>query len=313
MDIHKNARSCPASRALLVERVMVQGWSVAEASAAVGLSERRGREWLRRYREKGLAGLMDRSSRPRQFLATSSDVEEQIVRLRREQRLTCRRIAAMVPSSTATVARILGRRGLSRLHVQPQVPPVRYECERPGQLLHIDTKRLARIHGVGHRITGDRRGQHRGGGYDAVHVCIDDRTRLAYVEILADEQASSALPFLQRAVEWFAARGVIAERVMTDNGSAYKSHAFAGLCRSLGLRHTRTRPYTPRTNGKAERLIQTLLREWAYCFTFHSSAQRQALLGPYLHFYNHHRSHRSLGEQPPISRLTRNNVLRPDS
>jgi transposase InsO family protein len=146
-----------------------------------------------------------------------------------------------------------------------------------------------------------------------VHVCIDDRTRLAYVEILADEQASSALPFLQRAVEWFAARGVIAERVMTDNGSAYKSHAFAGLCRSLGLRHTRTRPYTPRTNGKAERLIQTLLREWAYCFTFHSSAQRQALLGPYLHFYNHHRSHRSLGEQPPISRLTRNNVLRPDS
>lgn len=313
MDIHKNARSCPASRALLVERVLREGWSVAKAAEAIGLSPRRGREWVRRYRQEGEAGLLDHSSRPHRLRATAASVEEQIVHLRSEQRLTCRRIALIVKRSPATVARLLGRRGLARLREQPQQPPVRYECERPGQLLHLDTKKLACIHGVGHRITGDRRGQHRGGGYDAVHVCIDDRTRLAYAEILPDEQKPSTLAFLVRAVGWFADRGVTVERVMTDNGSAYKSHAFASLCRSLGIRHTRTRPYTPRTNGKAERLIQTLLREWAYRFTFHSSAQRQALLEPYLHFYNHHRAHRSLGERPPISRLTRHNVLRPNS
>jgi len=313
MDIHKNARSCPASRALLVERVLREGWSVARASKAIGLSARRGREWVGRYREQGEAGLLDRSSRPHRVRATAASVEEQVVQLRKEQRLTCRRIATIVRHSPATVARLLGRRGLARLREQPLQAPVRYECERPGQLLHIDTKKLACIHRVGHRITGDRRGQHRGGGYDAVHVCIDDRTRLAYAEILADEKTPAALAFLARAVRWFAARGVVVERVMTDNGSAYKSHAFAGLCRSLGIRHTRTRPYTPRTNGKAERLIQTLLREWAYRFTFRSSAQRQALLDPYLHFYNHHRAHRSLGELPPISRLIGNNLMRPNN
>lgn len=315
MDIHKNARSCPASRALLVERVLNQGWTVGKAAAAIGLSGRRARTWVKRYRQEGPPGLGDRSSRPRRLRATTSaTIQRQIIELRKKN-LTCRRIAQIVKRSTATVARLVGRYGLSRLHQAEAKPlPVRYEKSRPGELLHIDTKKLARIQGLGHRITGSPlRHQHRGGGYESMHVCIDDCSRLAYVEILPNEQLPSAVGFLKRAIGWFGAQGIPVERVMSDNGPAYKSHAFAAACRSLAVRHIRTRPYTPRTNGKAERLIQTLLREWAYRFPFHSSAERQRLLLPYLHFYNHHRSHRSLGELPPISRLSRNNVLRPDT
>ncbi|HSP17048.1 MAG TPA: IS481 family transposase [Thermoanaerobaculia bacterium] len=313
MDIHKNARSCPASRALLVERVLKQGVSMARATEAIGLSERRGRIWLKRYREESAAGLLDRSSRPQRVRRTAQRVERRIVRLR-QAGLTCRLIAALVKRSLSTVARIVRRHALSRLHQQDQPPVIRYEKARPGELIHIDTKKLARIHGIGHRITGSpRRHQHRGVGYEVVHVCIDDHSRLSYVEILADEQIPSAVGFLTRAIAWFGAQGIAVERVMSDNGSAYRSKLFAATCRSIGVRHIRTRPYTPRTNGKAERLIQTLLREWAYRFPFRSSAQRQALLHDYLHFYNYHRSHRSLGELPPISRLGRNNVLTPDN
>lgn len=314
MDIHKNARSCPASRALLIDRVLKQGVSVASASGAIGLSERRGRDWIKRYREEGAPGLFDRSSRPQRLRKkTSRHIERQIVRLRKAG-LTCRRIAQIVGRSASTVARLVGKHGLARLH-QPERPPVvRYERSRPGELIHIDIKKLARIHGIGHRITGSpQRHRHRGAGYEALHVCIDDRTRLSYAEILPDEQIPSVVGFLERAVAWFATYGVTVERVMTDNGPAYRSYAFAHACGSLSLRHIRTRPYTPRTNGKAERLIQTLLREWGYCFPFQSSAQRRALLDDYLHFYNHHRSHRSIGELPPISRLGRNNVLTPDT
>lgn len=313
MDIHKNARSCPASRALLVDRVLKYGWSAAAAAQAVGLSERRGRSWIKRFREEGPDGLADRSSRPRRVRETARSIQRRIVRLRKAG-LTCRRIARIVKRSLSTVARVVGRHGLSRLHEAAPMVVVRYEKSRPGELIHIDTKKLAQIHGIGHRITGSpRRHQHRGGGYEVVHVCVDDRTRLAYVEMLPDDQIPSAVGFLQRAISWFGSRGVFVQRVMSDNGPAYKSHAFAAACRSLQVRHVRTRPYTPRTNGKAERLIQTLLREWAYRFPFRSSAERSRLLPHYIHFYNHHRSHRSLGEQPPISRLDRNNLLRPDT
>jgi len=303
MDIHKNARLTPKSRALLVGRVIEQGWTVADASLAAGVSERTGWKWLRRYRDEGLEGLGDRPSRPRR----------RIIRLRRA-RMTCRRIAATVHRSRATVARIVKAAGLSRLRsLDPQPPVFRYERQRPGELLHIDTKKLARIDGVGHRITGCRRGQKRRIGYDFAHVCIDDASRVAYVEILADERGPTAAAFLRRAVAWFARRGVQVEQLMTDNGSCYVSHPFGEMCRMLGVRHIRTRPYTPRTNGKAERLIQTLLREWAYRYPFRSSAERQRMLNPYMHFYNHHRMHSSLAGQSPILRLNLNNVMRRNS
>jgi transposase InsO family protein len=229
--------------------------------------------------------------------------------------VTCRRIAVLVQRSRSTVARIVRAAGLSRLRTLDAPPPPikRYEYPRPGGLLHLDTKKLARIDGIGHRITGNRRGQKRGLGYDVAHVCIDDHSRVAYVEILPDEQGHTAAAFFRRAVAWFTARGVTVVRVLTDNGACYQSHAFAAACRDGTIRHLRTKPYTPRTNGKAERLIQTLLREWAYRFPFRSSAERQQLLDPYLHFYNHHRKHSALKDLPPISRLTVNNVLRRDS
>ena len=192
----------------------------------------------------------------------------------------------------------------------PPEPLRRYEKQLPGELLHLDTKKLGRIAGAGHRVTGQRQHRSRGIGWEYVHVAIDDASRVAYVEVLEDERAETAVSFLQRAHRWFADRGVTTLRVLTDNGSAYLSRAFAAACRGLGLRHSRTRPYRPRTNGKAERLIQTLLREWAYGFAFDSSAARRQLLLPYLHFYNHHRAHLALGGRPPISRLGLNNLVR---
>lgn len=312
MNVHKNAASSPRSRALLVRRVIEQGWTMAEAAEAIGISERRGWEWLRRYRAHGEVGLHDRSSRPRMCRQTPRTVRRQIARFRGE-RLTCRRIAFLVGRSLSTVARVVSRLGLSRLRsLDPVRPVVRYERERPGELVHVDIKRLARIKGVGHRITGSRRRRKRRVGYEFLHVCIDDHSRLTYVEILPNERWHSALAFMVRALAWFRAHGIHVERVMSDNGGCYRSHAFRSFCRTVGIRHIFTRPYTPQTNGKAERMIQTLLREWAYRFPFESSAQRIGLLSPYLHFYNHHRSHRSLGDLPPISRIM-NNVLRPNT
>ena len=313
MDIHKNARLTPASRALLVTRVL-DGWSVGEASEAAGVSERTGWKWLRRFRQEGSTGLHDRSSRPHRSRRTGKNKRRRIVQLRRA-RLTCRKIAAHVRRSRSTVARIVKAAGLARLRLldAPPLPVVRYEYGHAGGLLHLDTKKLARIDGIGHRITGCRRGMKRGVGYDFAHVCIDDHSRVAYVEILPDERGETAAAFFRRAVAWYAMRGVKVERVLTDNGTCYRSHLFVDACRAAAIRHLRTKPYTPKTNGKAERMIQTLLREWAYRYPFRSSAERQQLLGPYLHFYNHHRMHSALADQPPISRLILNNVMRRDS
>lgn len=314
MDIHKNARLTPKSRALLVERIRQQGWSAARAAAAAGVSERTAWKWLARHRTEGDAGLNDRSSRPRRFHQTNAEAKERIVVLRRDDRLTCRRIAREMACSTATVARIVRAAGLSRLTVNPAPSPaVRYNYAEPGGLLHLDIKKLGRFDAPGHRITRDRSRRSRYLGWDFVHVCIDDASRVAYAEILDDETSVTTIGFFDRAVQWFANRGVTAQRVMTDNGVPYRSHAFADRCQTLQIRHIRTRPYTPRTNGKAERLIQTLMREWAYAVPVSSSQQRAQLLSPYLHFYNQHRAHSAHSGLPPFSKLSLNNVLRIDT
>jgi len=312
MDIHKNARSCPASRELLVKRVLEQGWSVSEAGEAAGLSKRTAYKWLQRYKAGGLPGLADRSSRPqRSPRRTCRARRRQVVALRRERRSGAE-IAARLGLSTATVARILRSEGLSRLKsLEPTEPPRRYEKQHPGELLHLDIKKLGRIRGVGHRITGDRRHRPRI-GWEFVHVCIDDASRLSYVEVLPDEKGATAAAFLERAVDWFQRRGVQTQRILTDNGSCYRSKLFARTRRHFDIRHSFTRPYRPQTNGKAERFIQTLLREWAYRFVYHSSNHRQRWLSQYLHFYNCHRQHQALNRRTPASRLpsTVNNLLR---
>ncbi len=313
MDIHKNARSCPASRELLVRRVRRQGWAVAEAAGAAGLSKRTAYKWLQRYQVEGPSGLGDRSSRPhRSPRRTPEDRRQRVVALRR-QRMSGAEIAARLGLAPATVARILRSEGLSRLKsLEPTEPPRRYEKQHPGELVHLDIKKLGRIRGVGHRITGKRQHRSRGIGWDFVHVAIDDASRWAYTEILADERQDTAAGFLERAVAFYARHGIQVQRILTDNGSCYRSRRFARMRRRLGLRHSFTRPYRPRTNGKAERLIQTLLREWAYRFVYCSSIQRRRQLTRYIHFYNWHREHRALKRKPPASRLplTVNNVLR---
>jgi len=311
MNVHKNARSCPASRAELVKRVCEQGWSVREASEAVGISDRRGREWIRR----SAAGepLTDRSSRPHHSRVIDQRTRDWVLRLRREWR-TMRQIALAVGVSQSTVSRICRSAGLSRLRqLEPVAVPVRYEREHPGELLHVDIKRLGRFDRVGHRITRRRSFGSKKQGFEFVYAATDDFTRLCYVDILADERSEAASTFLEQAVSWFAQQNVRVERVMTDNGSAFVSRQFGALCASMNIRHVRIRPYTPRTNGKVERFIQTLLREWAYRFSYDSSEERRRWLGPYLHFYNFHRAHSSLAYNPPISRLDRNNVLTPNS
>lgn len=309
MDSHKNARSFPWSRALLIDRVAA-GWSVAAAAEAIGLSARRGRDWVGRGKRK--ESLHDRSSRPHRTRSIEAWEQAVIVELRRE-RLTCRQIAQRVGRSASTVARVVGRAGLSRLRsLDPPPPAIRYERDTPGELLHIDVKKLGRIDGIGHRITGVRKRRKRA-GWEFVFVCIDDHSRASYVEMLKDERKQSAAGFLDRAVQWFRAHGVVAQSVMTDNAWIFKSWPFRSSCQQHGLRHLRIRPYTPRTNGKAERFIQTLLREWAYRFAYRSSAERTRWLTPYLHFYNRHRRHSSLGDQSPFLRLMRNNVLRHDN
>ena len=311
MDVHKNARSCPSSRALLVKRISELAWSVRAASEAAGMSDRRAREWVRRASLD--EPLTDRSSRPHSGRAISKETRERILTLRRERR-TMRQVAKLAGVSVSTVSRVCGDEGLSRLRsLEPQPPPIRYERDTPGELLHIDTKRLGRFDAVGHRITRKRSHGSAKQGFEHVFVATDDHTRLAYAEILANEHGQTACTFLRRAVEWFGRMNITVERVMTDNGSPFRSHDWRALCTSLDITHKRTRPYTPRTNGKVERLIQTLLREWAYRFTYQSSVERQRWLKPYLHFYNYHRGHSALGDNPPISRVDRKNVLRRNS
>jgi transposase InsO family protein len=314
MRLHANARTCPKSRRLLVERIE-GGWSVMEAAAAAGITDRTARRWLRRWREEGPGGLLDRSSAPHRIPHKTPPARvAEIVRLRR-LRMTAAGIAVALGMALSTVSAVLRRVGLGkRSRLEPPEPANRYERRQPGELIHIDVKKLGRILKPGHRVTGKRinarntytpDGRRIGdAGWESVHVCVDDHSRLAYAEVLTDEKATSAAGFLRRAVAFFATHGVKVERVMTDNGSPYRSQLHAQACRELGLRHLRTQPYRPRTNGKAERFIQTLLREWAYARLFHTSTERTAALQPWLNHYNYTRPHGALGHKPPGSRLT---------
>ena len=304
MELHNNARSCKASRVLLVHRIL-GGMPVTRAAEAAGVSRRTAFKWKRRFTEAGEAALVDRSSRPlRMPRQTHADRVDEVLRLRR-RRYTGPQIAARMGLSTATVARILARSGLSRLRsLELKEPVVRYQRERPGELIHVDIKKLGRIGRVGHRIHGDRTTRVRGIGWEFVHVAIDDASRLAYAEVLPNERSPSSTGFLRRSVSWFQNRGVHVQAVMSDNGSCYVSHRFKATCQKLQLRHLRTRPYRPKTNGKAERFIQTLLREWAYKRPYPTSVQRPDRLPRYLNHYNLRRPHAALNKRTPAQRLS---------
>ena len=314
MNMHKNARLTPFGRERVVKQVL-SGQTAEAAARAVGVCPRTARKWVARFEAEGFEGLKDRSSRPhRLYRPTPTTIAEKIEALRR-RRWTGKQIAAEVGVSPATVSRILRRLGLNRIAaLEPAEPVRRYERQHPGELIHIDIKKLGRFERVGHRITGKRTGNaaSRASGWEFVHVCIDDASRLAFSQILPDERKESAVAFLNAAVAYYASLGVKVARVMSDNGSCYRSKAFRDACRDLGLRHIRTRPYTPKTNGKAERFIQTALREWAYAQAYPNSARRAEELPIWLHRYNWHRPHGSLKSKPPISRLaqTEDNLLR---
>jgi transposase len=317
MKLHANAPLGPKGRAIMVRRVLEEGVALTEAAEAAGVSARTAGKWVRRYRSEGEAGLLDRSSAPRTVHnATSIDRVEAIAALRRV-RLTGPEIAETLEMATSTVSAVLKRIGLGKLsRLEPEEPIRRYEKSRPGELIHIDVKKLGRIvGGAGHRIVG-RQGQRRNParldaagiprksvGWECVHVCVDDATRLAYVEVLPDEKAKTAIGFLRRALAFYARHGITVERVMTDNGSAYRSAAHALACRALGIKHIYTRPYRPQTNGKAERFIRTMLREWAYAAVYGSSPDRAAALSGWVERYNFRRRHGALGRRPPIARL----------
>ena len=313
MNNHKNARLTVHGRLLLVRRITEDGLRPVEAAQAMGVSPRTAYKWLQRYQSEGESGLQNRSSCPRSCPhATHESVARRVIKLRR-QRQTYRQIALSLGLSQSTVARILARTGLNRLsHLEPARPDNRYEHEAPGDLLHLDIKKLGRFKRPGHRVTGSRRNTpKRGPGWEYVHIAIDDHSRIAFGSIHPDETAKSACEALIRAVRYYRGLGIRFQRVLTDNGAAYKSKTFKRLCRRLRMVHVRTRPYTPRTNGKAERFIQTALREWAYARSYKTSEQRAGHLLPWLHQYNWHRPHASLDYQPPISRsgLSVNNLL----
>lgn len=309
MKLHGNARTCSRSRRLLVERVEC-GWTLQRAAAAAGISERTAAKWCARWRAEGERGLLDRSSRPlRQPRRTPEDRVAAVLRLRR-LRMTATEIAEVLRMALSTVSLILKRAGLGRRsRLEPLEPTNRYEHQRPGELVHLDVKKLARFDRPGHRLLGRGRGRFEtGAGYEYLHVCVDDYSRLAYVELLADERALTAARFLERASRHFTSRGVTIERVLSDNGSCYRSTDFAACCERLQIRHSRTRPRRPQTNGKAERFIQTLLREWAYARLYATSDERASTLPTWINHYNYRRPHGSLSHQPPATRL--NNVLR---
>jgi transposase InsO family protein len=303
MNIHANARTCPKSRRLIVRRIEDEGWSLAAAAEAAGVSERTAAKWLARWRSEGEAGLLDRSSaakaRPTRLAAETVAVIEALRRLR----MTAAEIAECLSIALSTVSRWLKRIGLGKLsRLDPPEPPNRYERKRAGELIHVDVKKLGRFGVAGKRVVGKRHAS-RGFGWEYVHVCVDDATRLAYVEVLDDEKGQTAGGFLRRAVRWFSSMGITVERVMSDNGSCYRSAVHAAACRELGLRHLFTQPYRPRTNGKAERFIQTLQNRWAYGALYGSSAERRAALPGWLAHYNFTRRHGSLGHKPPATRL----------
>jgi transposase InsO family protein len=285
MKLHGTAKTCPHSRQLIVERVVREGWSLAAAGAAAGVSERTAAKLLARYRAEGRDGLLDRCSAPLRVSARTPDDRVAAISALRRLRMTAAEIAELLSMPLSTVSAVLARIGLGkRSRLEPLEPPNRYERRHAGELLHIDVKKLAKIARPGHRVHGDRTTRTRGIGWEFVHVCVDDATRLAYAEVLSDERASTWVAFLRRAVAHFAALGIRVERVMTDNGNGYRSLAHALACRALGLKHLRTR--RPRTNGKAERFIRTLLGGWAYGAVYMTSEARTAALPGWLDFYN---------------------------
>ncbi len=308
MKTHSGAKTCLSSRVLLVRRILEEGRDRGEVASSLGISLRTVQKWLRRYRLEGRQGLQDRSSAPRgRPQQWSAAAVERVLQLRRRG-LTGVAVARTCGVPRPTVSRILRKHRLSRqCDIEPSEPARRYEHAAPGDLLHVDTKKLARIGRVGHRIDGDRSKHVRGIGWEFVHVCIDDHSRLSYVEVLPDERKNTTEAFLDRAFGFFAARGVRPRRLLSDNGSAYRSRTIRRLCNSWGVRHSFTRPYRPRTNGKAERFIQTALREWAYYQPYSRSTQRTLALRRWLHYYNHHRQHSALGGRPPVSRV--NNLV----
>ena len=320
MKLHANARTCPRSRRLAVSRVEQQDWTLAAAAEAAGVSVRTISKWVGRYRDEGEQGLLDRCSAPGSVPLRTDEARVAVIAGLRRLRMTGAEIAETLAMPVSTVSGILTRIGLGKLwRLEALEPANRYEKQRPGELVHVDVKKLGRISGgAGHRVTGNRRKQGssdhstRATGWEYVHVAIDDATRLVYVEVLADEKAVTAVGFLRRAVAHFAAFGIRVERLMTDNGSAYRATIHALACKALGIKHLRTRPYRPRTNGKAERFIRTLLGGWAYGAIYRDSAERQRALAGWLDYYNRRRPHRSLGRQAPLERLqtlNRNNVL----
>jgi transposase InsO family protein/transposase len=319
MRLHANAALSLTQRRRMVLRVIEQGWSIKAAAAAAETSSRTCGKWVSRYRACAESGLLDRSSAPHLVANRTDERRIEAIAALRRLRFSSPEIAELLEMADSTVSGILTRIGLGRLGRLGLEPAERYERARPGELIHIDVKKLGRIQVPGHRVTGNRRqrarrsrtgndGRYLGtAGWEFVHVAVDDATRLAYAEVLADETATTAIGFLRRAVAFYRRHGITVERVMTDNGSAYRSAVHALACRVLGIRHLRTRPRRPQTNGKAERFIRTMLAGWAYGAIYRDSRERTAALDGWLWTYNHHRRHSAIGRQPPITRL--NNLL----
>jgi len=305
MNVHSGARTCPSSRELLVRRVREQGWRVGAAAMALGISRRTASKWLLRFAAGGACELRDRSSRPRRVSGRTPRAWEDVIVLLRRTGMTGPQIARDLKRPRATVARVLKRAGLERLSkLEKPEPANRYQHRRPGDLLHLDVKKLGRISGFhGHRITGDRSKRRKGAGWDYVHVAIDDASRIAYAEVLRDETGETSAAFLRRALAWYRTLGIRVRRILTDNGSGYIGRCFAHAIERLRVVHKRTRPYRPQTNGKAERFIQTLLREWAYVAAYLTSEARARVLPRWLRHYNRRRPHGSLRGLPPFSWL----------
>ena len=313
MNVHANAKLTPRGRLQMVLAMVEDCLSPAAAAASFGVSPATASKWLRRFQQGGMKALEDASSRPRRQPRRTNQGLRRKVSVLRRRRLTIHAIAAQTGLSKATVSRILRDAGLSRLSaLEPKEPPRRYQREHPGELIHLDIKKFARIERVGHRIHGDRSRKVRDVGWEFLHVCIDDASRLAYAEVLHDERKESAAGFLARALAFFRRHRIKVQRLMTDNGSCYRSKLFARVCAEAQIRHIFTKPYTPQTNGKAERFIQSATREWAYAHSYRHSSRRTAQLPRWLHHYNWHRPHHSLNLRPPALTLplSRNNLLR---
>lgn len=320
MKLHANAALSLNQRRRMVRRVVDRGWSLTEAAEAAEVSERTCSKWVKRYLAEGEAGLLDRPSAPHSIPHRTPEDRVEVIATLRRLRMTGAEIAFCLGMALSTVSAVLTRVGLGKLSsLEPPEPPNRYERRRAGELLHLDVKKLGRIRVAGHRVTGKRTqrrttytpdGRRVGdAGWEFVHVCVDDATRLAYVEVLADEKATTAAGFLRRAVAFYRRHGISVERIMSDNGACYRSTIHALACRTLGLRHLRTRPYRPRTNGKAERFIRTLLAGWAYGAIYATSTERTAALDGWLWTYNHRRPHGALSHKPPIAHLNELNNL----